>query len=347
MAKIKEWFKKLEHQRQIKNIALVIVGAFLLALGTGMFLTPNITNSNLGNFEGINAGGLGGSGLIVQNLTGFPVDFTVMISSVLVFILGYFVLGKEFAMKTLLATIVYPLFLTLVIRVDFFQLPARHLYEAGVNGMPDTANVLIGGLVGGGLIGIGVGLALLGGGSTGGVDVLAFVLTKYTHIRTSVTTFIIDGTIVIIGMIVFGADYLVVGLIGIISALICAATINFVFSGKSDIYDAKIISSEWEKINAYIQDEMGRGSTITNVEGGWKYTNYRQINVVFSRDQHASLLKAIAEIDPHAFIVINHLQNVFGEGFVDLEKQRLSRKKNNKEPTKKSESNNLKEDEKS
>ena len=65
-----KWFKKLEHQRQIKNIALVIVGAFLLALGTGMFLTPNITNSNLGNFEGINAGGLGGSGLIVQNQIG-------------------------------------------------------------------------------------------------------------------------------------------------------------------------------------------------------------------------------------------------------------------------------------
>ncbi|NLI94850.1 MAG: YitT family protein [Erysipelotrichaceae bacterium] len=323
MNKLKLWWGKLENRRHVINLSLVIFGTFLVALGTGMFLTPNINMAELGKFEGINAGGMGGLGLIFQNLIGLPVDVTVAILSVSLFLLGLLILGKEFALKTLLATILYPALLSITIRTPFFQIAARALYDTLGADLPNLANILIGGLIGGVLVGAGVGLTFLGGGSTGGIDIFAIIINKYTKVKAATATFIIDAIIVFTGIFVMGVDYIVIGIIGIITAFITGLAINFVFSGKSDMYDARIISKEWEKINVYIQDVMERGATITTVEGGYKFEQYRQINVVFSREQHASFIEAVAEIDSRAFIVISQLQNVYGEGFSALEQERL------------------------
>lgn len=318
--KLKIRWTKEEWKRKIINLSLIIIGSFVLAFGAGVFLVP-------GN---INSGGLSGLGIIVLHLSQglIPVDLFVAGAMVILLLIGLIFLGKEFTLNTLIASIVYPLALSLVLRVPFFQHIPSLLFVSDGDGI-STSSYLIGGLFGGALTGIGVGLTFLGGGSTGGLDVLTFIMYKYLRIKQSVGSLILDASIVLGGMIILGDEFIVEGLIGVIAAVVCALMINFVFTGKSQTYVASIISKKWEAINVFIQDKLQRGTTIMDVRGGYQFDNYRMIIVVFSRREYLAFYAGVGHIDPKAFVTVTQAQNVFGEGFNHLAHHAKQEKRTN------------------
>ena len=120
---------------------------------------------------------------------------------------------------------------------------------------------MIAGIFGGVFVGAGVAITFLGGGSTGGVDILVFIIHKYTQVKQSVLSFVVDGAVIALG--VFALGDMIASMIGIVAAFITAIMIEYIFVGRSKALTALIISKDHVKeINEYIQDSMERGSTL-------------------------------------------------------------------------------------
>jgi len=295
----KNW-KKEQWFSFICNNILILIGSFLLAIGAGVFLVKlNIVS-----------GGLSGVGIVIQHFVDFQIiDIFVWIATAIFWVIGWFFVGKEFSLRTLLSSIAYPGFLTLILRVEYFQ-----NITSQVVGNGDTSNVLICGLFGGVFIGAGVALTFLGKGSTGGVDVLIFILAKNTKLKESIWSFIIDSTVIVLSMIIIPNQW-INSLVGILSAFISATMIEFIYNSNISSFQADIISSEWEKISRFAQDELGRGATIIHAEGGYKGDERIILRVVFEKRQFDKLRKYIATVDPKAFVTYTQTKAVYGEGF--------------------------------
>lgn len=304
-----EWF------RLICRTFLVIFGTIVVAFGTTAFQVP----------LDINAGGLSGVGIVVRYFTPeaykvLAYNLVVTISSIILWILGYVFIGKDFALKTLVATIVYPAFTWLFTAcpgVSDLVGGLGELMKTSGNG-PTAGNYLLAGLFGGVFVGTGVALTFVGGGSTGGVDVLTFLIEKFFKIKQSIASFLIDGTIVAVGfccLIPVNNEFLLPCLTGIISAFVTAIFIEFIYIGSGTCYQVDIISSKWEEISAFAQDELGRGATVIFAKGGYKGDDRPILRIVFEKRQYAKLRSFVSKVDPNAFVTFTQTNAVFGEGF--------------------------------
>lgn len=316
--KIFKWYiTRKELLLGIKNTCILICASFILAFATGVFLVPlNIV-----------AGGLSGIAIIINNYIPNSVDISVAIMSWSLFAIGLFILGKKFALKTLVCTIFYPIFLVLILRISVFTEIANQLAtNAGV------AEYLIGGITGGVLTGIGVALSFVAGGSTGGVDILVFIIKKYIKIfKESTVSFLIDATVIVLAIIIFwdpdpNNSYFARCLINIFSAFICAAMIELIYISKNNSVEAEIISEKRKEINDYIQIELGRGSSIVEIKGGYNGENRTLLKATFSKNEYYKIKEIINEIDPKAFATFTITHSVFGNGFTrnnpdDIEKK--------------------------
>ena len=299
-------------KKEVLNLVFMIVGSFILAFGNAIFLT----NLN------IVAGGLSGIGIILQYhfSSFFPggqgIDIVVYVLSAVLWVIGLIFLGKEFALKTLFSTLLFPAFLTLFLRVNIFQELARVVSYFGVEDITKVplGNYIFCGAFGGILIGTGVALTFAGGGSSGGVDVLIAIFAKYTRVKESIWSFIIDGTVILLGMFLI-KDNIVPGLIGFLTALVTAMCIELVYGSNQSSYQVDIISDKWEEISRFAQDELGRGATIIHAEGGYKGEERIILRVVFDKRQYNKIRSFISQTDPKAFVTFTQTNAVYGEGF--------------------------------
>ena len=314
MTKLK--FTKRDVYRFINSMIYMLIGNFIVAFGTAIFLTKlNIVS-----------GGLGGVGIILQNhlakyFGGQVIDIAVFILSWILWVVGLIFIGKEFAFKTLASTIIYPLALALFLRVPAFVNLAEMICFYGlevVDGVPQGAvpigNLLLCGLFGGVFVGSGVAFTFIGGGSTGGTDVIIALVAKFTPIRESIVSFIIDGIIIIFSMI-FIKDNVVPSLCGILSAFVTALLIEYVYVGSQTSYQVDIISDKWEEISFYAQNELLRGATIIHAEGGYQGDKRVILRIVFDKKQYRKIRNFIAKVDPKAFVTFTQTNAVYGEGF--------------------------------
>ena len=254
MANIISFFKKKSVQTYIKNWLLVFLGNFVLAFGNAVFMTE----------LKIVSGGLTGIGIILESIFGNITLFgqEINLISIVVFILtwglwvvGLIFLSKEFALKTLLSSILYPIFLFLFLQIPFIQDFAKEIAYTGANDagelITDTGRILLCGVFSGVCVGAGCALTFVGGGSTGGVDIIALMSEKYLKIKTSLALLIIDGSIIIIGMICI-RDY-IASLIGIIAAALSALMVEVIESNSQSCYIAEIISSNGKKLTTMLK----------------------------------------------------------------------------------------------
>lgn len=307
----KKGISRKERIAILKRFSAIIFGNIILAFGTAIFFLQC----------DIVAGGLSGIGIVVKSLFNFDEDVTIFILQWVLFFIGFAFLGKRFAFETLIATIVFPLATMLFTRVIT---PDTISFLRLAN---DNTTRLLAAIFGGVLTGVGVAMNMVGGGSTGGVDILAILLRKITRIKTSIWVFVIDASIIILGMIFSGGNEpLFAGMIGILAALMCSLIVEIFFSKQNNCYVANIISPQWEKINKYIQDDMKRGATIIPVQGGYQFNEYRMVQVAFARKEQSDLLLYISEVDPNAFVTIVRAHEINGEGFMDLPKIRKRQK---------------------
>ena len=324
---------KREKIRYFVNLFLVIFGSVLVSFGNVAFLVP----------LDINAGGLSGIGIIARFFTAeqykvLVYNLVIAITSVVLWLMGRIFLGREFAYKTLVATIVFPLANALFTAVpgvsDAIAKVGELVKTAGNSDGGTTAgNFLLAALFGGVFVGGGVAVTFVGGGSTGGVDVLTFLMEKFLYIKQSIASFIVDGSIVVVGLLVlvsFDHSMFISCLSGIVSAFITAILIEFIYIGSQSSYQADIISEKWEEISRYVQDDLLRGATIIHAEGGYKGEERVILRVVIDRRQYEALKRKIAEIDKRAFITYTRTSATFGEGFKSHYKNLRDRNKNKK-----------------
>jgi uncharacterized membrane-anchored protein YitT (DUF2179 family) len=288
-----------------KNALFVTVGTFLLAFGTGVFVVPfNLV-----------AGGMSGIGIILAEVIKVPfltVDVYVSVLTWFFFFAGLILLGKSFAMKTLASTLLYPPLLSLCMRLASPNVLGGLLYIAD-SGYGDAA-IIIAAVFGGLLIGVGLALSFLGGGSTGGVDVIALTISgKFKRIKSAQVLLAIDTVVILVGAFVMGD--LVISLLGIISAFVSSVTIDRIFDGGRRAFIANIISDKYEQINAAIISDLNRTGTIIPCIGGYTGKERKMVMVSFSMAQYALLLSTVLKIDRDAFITIHGAKEINGEGW--------------------------------
>ena len=291
--------KKLIDNIEFKKYLLLVVACFCLALAySGFIIQGNLMT-----------GGLGGLTIIVDSI--LPEDFifnsvgfVFTILSWVLFFVGWIFKGKDFALKTLFCTILYPLFVSLL-EIVFKYIPILPIAE-------DTGMKLLYATLAGIFIGLGLGFAFKVGGSTGGVDIIAVIIAEKRKISVDKTIFLIDGIIIALGIPVLG---LINVIIGLLSNIVYSVVIDRVLVGGQRTIFVQIISDKIDEINEFVQKTIDRGSTFFDVRGGYKNAPHRMLEVVVYRREYAVLINFINKIDKDAFVISLESKEVFGEGF--------------------------------
>ena len=291
--------------KSARNIGLIIIGTLILSLGTSLFMLP----------YNLVTGGISGYAIVLSQIIPpeyVTVETIITVLTWVTFILGLIVLGRTFAMKTLVSTIVYPVGIALFSNITtpefmdgFFNLELSKYSGVGV---------LLAAVFSGVLVGFGCALTFLGGGSTGGVDVIAFIACKiFKRLRSSVAIFAVDASAVLFGMFVIG-DF-VLSLLGITSAFVAALVVDKVFIGGSKAFVAHIITGEYAEINKQIIEKLDRTTTVVDVVGGYSGEGKKMLMVSFSMDEYPELMSIITRTDKRAFLTVNQAHEIHGEGW--------------------------------
>ena len=288
---------------------VIALGSILLAFGAVIFLSK---------LELV-AGGVSGIAIIVQHFFETNIyDYVVAGLMVFFWVIGLIFIGWDFSLKTIFATVVYTGATFLFYRVPVFTKMAETFAGTLDGGAPTVGNYILCALFSGVFIGTGVALTFLGGGSSGGVDSVQLILKKYLRIKESIGSFIVDTTIIIVGMIIFTIEdirFFIPALCGILSTFVAAVLIEIVYIKNQTSYQVDIISDHWKEINDFAQKELDRGTTIIKAEGGYKGEERIILRVVFDKTQYDKIRRFIAKVDPKAFITFTQTNAVYGEGF--------------------------------
>lgn len=279
------------------EIIMILAGSLILAFGITWFLSP----------PGLVTGGLTGIAIIVQKISlgifgnGVPIWLTNAILNIPLFLVSIKQRGFGFAKKSLYAVI----FLSISLWVcEVLPNPFAHIDD-----------LLLSSLFGGVLVGIGVGLVIRSGATTGGTDMLAAVF-KFIKpdLPIQKVMLLIDAIIIIGGMFVFGV---INTMYAIISVIVTTKMVTLVLEGGSSAKAAFIVSERSDEIAEAIMNTVGRGTTALKARGMYSKLEKEMIFVVLSQKELPLLRQVIMEIDPNAFITIAEVREVLGEGFVE------------------------------
>ncbi len=264
----------------------ILLGSAIVAIAFNLFLLPNR----------IASGGVSGISTIVYDVFGIEPAFTQWAFNIPLFILGIWLLGgMKYGVKTLIGTLFLPyvVFLT------------RHME-------PATTDPLLGALFGGIGVGLGLGIVFRAAASTGGTDLAAQIINKYTGLSLGACVFILDGLIVATSAIVFNIE---LALYALIALFVTGKTIDLVQMGVGYAKVALIISNKQEEVRESILRDVDRG--VTKLSGYGGYTNEKRpvLMCVVHQTEVTKLKQIVKSADPSAFVVVTNATEVLGEGF--------------------------------
>ena len=274
----------------LKDIALISAGAFIYAFGVNYFFVANKLAD----------GGIAGISVILHYLFNFNISTTYLVLNVPLVIMGYKLIGGKFIVKTFYGTAMTSL--------------AFRVFQNYLGPMDDK---LIASIFGGLIIGIGLGTIFVGGGSSGGADILVKILNKYFDIPVGKAFLALDSFVLSALGILFGRDIFMYTLVGL---FISTKAIDFIQDGVDKAKALMIISDKSEEIKNEIMKQTGRGVTIINARGGYTNDNKEVLYCILGRYEVTTVKRIIKNIDRKAFMSISEVSEVLGEGFKDLGK---------------------------
>jgi len=269
----------------VKNIIAIVIGSAIMGFGINYF---NIANQ-------LAEGGVTGITLLLKYIFNWDPGLVNLIINIPLLVLGWKVLGRVSLIYTIIGTLSLSLFLTLF---GHFRLP-----------LDDS---LLAALYAGVSLGIGLGIVFRFGGTTGGMDIIARILSKYKGWSIGRVMFLADILVIGISLIYLnltGAMYTLV------AVFIGSRVIDFVQEGAYAAKAVMIISDQNEEVAKRITTEMERGATLLNGRGAWTKNQKDVLYCVVSRHEMIRLKSLVHEIDPYAFVIVNDVHEVLGEGF--------------------------------
>ncbi|MBO9129944.1 YitT family protein [Bacillus sp. 165] len=263
----------------------IVIGSAIIALAFNLCLLPNKVAS----------GGVSGISTILYSLLGWEPAYVQWAFNIPLFIAGVILLGKQFGAKTLVGTIFLPFVVFLSKDLD-----------------PATTNPLLGSLFGGIGVGLGLGIVFRGKGSTGGTDLAAQIVHKYTGLTLGMCVVIIDGLIVLSAALVFDLES---GMYALIALYVTSKTIDLIQVGLSRSKMTMIITTKEEEVRKGILEQIDRGVTKLPGTGGFTADEKPVLMCVVDQTEFTKLKQLVKSIDPSAFVVVMDASEVLGEGF--------------------------------
>jgi len=273
----------------MKKIATVLVGNTIYALAVSLFILPG----------GLITGGTTGLALVAHHQLGIPVAAFVGAFNIIMFVAGAFFLGKQFAFTTMISTFYYPFILG--------------VFENLFGQAAMTDDRMLATVFSGLLIGVGIGMVIRAGASTGGMDIPPLILNKKMNLSVSMTMSAFDCLILLSQML-----FSTIRCRSFTESRWCFPTATVLdkvlLIGRNQM-QVKIISEKYEEISQAIQSRMDRGTTLLASEGGYLRTASFTVLTVISGRQLSKVNELVMGIDPSAFMIINQVNEVRGRGF--------------------------------
>ena len=287
MKKLIAWTKTRQGEIALGYFQL-LAGCLVGAASYPLFLVPN----------DIAPGGVTGLATILNYLFNLPIGVMSIVMNVPLFILGYKSMGKRFAFRSLIAMFLFSGC------IDILQ------FE------PMTVDPLLASLYGGIVLGVGVGLIMRGGATTGGSDMLARIVHKaIPFMGVGMILFLIDCIVIVMAGVFIGATE---ALYALISIYVSGKVVDMVVSGFSGNKACFVMTPAWERVSQRIMTEMERGVTQLTARGAYSGREQPVVMCVTSPQEVAQIKSIVREEDEKAFMFITDAHEALGEGFSSL-----------------------------
>lgn len=277
-----------------KDVLYILAGTFLMALGINLAFDP----------MGLVCGGVTGLAIVVKHLTGvlfeggLPVWLTNLLFNGPLFVVALLKKGKKYIAKTMFATI--------MLSVWIYILPIFQLFD----------DYVLGTLFGGVMTGAGIGMVFARMATTGGTDLLsALIHDKLKHFSIPQLLAVIDGAIVVLGAVVFGVEN---AMYAICVVYLCSKISDGMLQGLKFAKMAHIISDKAEEIAEVVLRDVDRGATGLKVQGMYSREEKKMLICVVTKKEIVELIDIVHRIDPSAFVIVNDVHEVMGEGFIEI-----------------------------
>jgi uncharacterized membrane-anchored protein YitT (DUF2179 family) len=284
------------HWPTVRDYMLILVGALIQALGLRLFMVP----------AQLASGGISGISQLINHFTGWPIGLMVFIGNIPLFLLGWRWLGgKRFAIRTLVAVLVYSFFTEALLWLPIFP----------KNGI--TNDLVLNSLYGAVVSGIGYGLVYRAQGTSGGSDILARILNRWRGIPMTQSYLMTDTLVILAAGFIFGWQKALYALIVLyVSGLVVDSTLE----GAGTVRTALIITEKCQEVADRVLADLERGVTILDGKGAYTGEPRPVVYCVVTRSEVQQLKTIVHEADPQAFMVIGIAHEVLGEGFQPLKR---------------------------
>ena len=278
-----DWTK--EGRRLARDYAELLAGALVTALGFCYFFL----------FHDIAPGGVTGIATVLSAATGLGVGLLSFLINLPLFLIGWRRVGPRFAARSFVAMSALSFFIDLI--------PIREL----------TGNIMLAAVFGGMLMGIGLGMVVRAGATTGGTDMVAGILHDFLpSFSIPMILLVIDGMVILVAALYFSVE---AGLYALLACFVSSKAMDTVIKGVNTAMQFTIITAEKEKIVNRILYDMNRGCTDISATGTYSGKPVGMLLCVVPRLEAARLKKIVAEVDPDAFVTVCDVNEVVGEGF--------------------------------
>lgn len=274
--------------KKMYSYGMILAGGTLTAMAFGLIILP----------QQFAAGGVTGLAVLLCRIIPLPVSAVVLFFNITLFSLGWLLVGREFALKTLAMSILFPVLL------DFFQ---------GLSILSDlSADPLFSSVLAGGMVGLGSGLILRGNGSSGGFDILGVILNKKWGIPVSLVMYLCDFAIIVPQML---SGSLLRTMYGVAVILISSLIVNQVLTyGKAE-GQMLIFSQSYETIRKELLNYQDVGMTFLTGETGYLRQPIKVILTVVPHEKIETVKRSVHQIDPTAFVLMDTVRYVGGRGY--------------------------------
>lgn len=288
MQKLREINFAKEGRQIITDYAMIVLGAFLAGCAFAKFFLP----------YDLAPGGVSGISTVLASMLPLTVGTLSFALNIPLFLLGWRTVGWRFALRSFIAMTLLSLFIDLIPQSD----------AAG--------NVMLASVFGGVLMGVGLGLVVRAGATTGGTDMAAKMIHNHMgFVSIAVILFVIDAAVVLVAAMRFGVE---AGLWALISLYVSSKAMDMVIKGFNTAMQFMIISNQSEEIVRRIHQDIDRGCTRLMAEGTYSGRPVGTLICILSRTEAPRLKKIVAEIDPSAFVTVCDVHEALGEGFTGI-----------------------------